>query len=315
MTHTVLASRETATGLFSERRELELFLDYNIWPGLRVALVEGVATVSLDHPPLNLMDGVLTPSLWGFIHQVRDDTEVRVIVFESADAEFFSAHGPTEYLTDPDTLIAAGVAAAAAAPHGVIPAGLNVLQAMMVELHRLPQITIGKLAGFARGGGNEFLMALDMRFASIGKSGQAQPEAHLAILPAGGGTVTLPRQVGRARALEVIIGGQLLDAELAERYGLVNRALPADELDTFVDTLARRMARVKPEVVAAIKATVDAVAPPVSHEAYALENAALYSLFNEELVEQAHKQLAAGLETREGERDLEGLLDDLANSM
>jgi len=284
-------------------------MDYNTWPGLKVEVTDGVATVTLDHPPLNLMDGVLTPSLWGFIHRVRDNADVRVIVFQSADPEFFSAHGPTAYLTDPDALPAASHAAIAAAPNAVIPDGLNVLQALIAEMYNLPQVTIGKIAGLARGAGNEFLMSLDMRFAAIGKSGQAQPEAHLAILPAGGGTVTMPGLLGRARALELLIGGQLIGAELADHYGLVNRALPAAELDAFVDSLARRMARVRPEVIAAIKANVNAVAPAISHEAYAIENASLYSLFNEELIEQAHKQLAAGLETREGERDLEGLLD------
>ncbi|MYV92281.1 enoyl-CoA hydratase-related protein, partial [Streptomyces sp. SID1034] len=69
-----------------------------------------------------------------------------------------------------------------------------------------------------------------------------------------GGTVHMARLLGRARALELILGGELVDAELAERYGLVNRAVPANEIDAFVDRLARRIARLRPEVVAAIKA-------------------------------------------------------------
>lgn len=286
-------------------------MDYNSWNGLKIAVSDGVATVTLDNPPLNLMDRVLVPSLWGFIHQVRDDVDVRVIIFQSADPEFFSAHGDTAYLTDPDALPAAVRAAIAAAPNAVIPDDVNLLHAMSEELRKLPQVTIAKIAGFARGAGNEFAMSLDLRFAAIGESGQAQPEAHLAILPGGGGTVLMPGLLGRGRALELLIGGQLLGAEMAERYGLVNRALPAAEIDAFVDSLARRMARVRPEVVAAIKATVDAVAPAVPHEAYAIENAALYSLFTPELIESAHRQLAAGVQTREGERDLEGLLDSL----
>jgi enoyl-CoA hydratase/carnithine racemase len=286
-------------------------MDHDIWNGLKVAMVGGVATVTLDHPPLNLMDGVLTSSLWGLVHRMRDDADVRVIVFDSADPDFFCAHGSTAYLTDPDALPAASRAALEASPDAVIPDGLNVLQALIAEMRNLPQVTIGKIRGLARGAGNEFLMSLDMRFAAIGESGQAQPEAHLAILPAGGGTVTMPGLLGRARALELIIGGQLIGAELAERYGLVNRALPAAELDSFVDALAQRMSRVRPEVVAAIKATVSAVAPPVPLQAYAIENAALESLFTPDLVEQAHRQLAAGLETRAGELDLEGLLDSM----
>nr|WP_269327184.1 enoyl-CoA hydratase/isomerase family protein [Kineosporia mesophila] len=278
---------------------------------MRVTVADGVATVTLDHPPLNLMDGVLLPSLRGFVHQVRDDADVRVIVFQSADPEFFSAHGDMAYVIDPDALPAATRAAVAAAPGAVIPEGLNILQAVAEEVRALPQVTIGKIAGYARGAGNEFLMALDLRFAAIGRSGQAQPESLLKILPGGGGTVNMTRLLGRARALELLVGGQLVGAEVAERYGLVNRALPADEIDAFVDTLARRMARVRPEVVAAIKATVDAVAPGIPHEAFAVENTSLYSLFTPDLVDLAHRQLAAGVQTREGERDLEGLIDSL----
>lgn len=284
-------------------------MNYDTWTGLKISVTDGVATVTLDHPPLNLMDGVLLPSLRGFIHQVREDADVRVIVFQSADPEFFSAHGDMAYLTDPDALPAATRAAIAAAPDAVIPDGLNILEAMSEEVRNLPQVTIGKIAGFARGAGNEFLMYLDLRFAAIGQSGQAQPESLLAILPGGGGTVNMTRLLGRPRALELLVGGQLVGAELAERYGLVNRALPAGELDAFVDSLARRMARVRPEVIAAIKATVNTVSPGIPHEAYALENASLYSLFSEDLVELAHKQPAAGVQTREGERDLEGLID------
>lgn len=286
-------------------------MDYNTRPGLVIKVSDHVATVTLDHPPLNLMDGVLLSSLRGFVHQVRTDADVRVVVFQSADPEFFSAHGDMAYVTDPEALPAATQAAIDAAPGAEVPDGLNILQAVSEEVRTLPQVTIGKLAGFARGAGNEFLMSLDLRFAAIGASGQAQPEAHLAIVPGGGGTVNLTRLVGRARALEIMVGGQLVGAEVAERYGLVNRALPADEIDAFVETLARRMAKVKPEVVAALKTIVDAAAPPAPHEAYAVENAALYSLFTEDMVEIAQRQLAAGVQTREGERDLEGLMDAL----
>ncbi|MET9224580.1 enoyl-CoA hydratase/isomerase family protein [Lentzea sp. NPDC003310] len=289
-------------------------MDYSSWAGLEITVDGGVAVVSLDHPPLNLMDGVLLPALRGFVHQVRTDAEVRVIVFQSADPEFFSAHGDMAYLTDPDALPAATRAAVEAAPGAVIPEGMNVLQALGVEVRDLPQVTIGKIAGFARGAGNEFLLSLDLRFAAIGRSGQAQPEASLAILPGGGGTVHLARLLGPARALELLVGGGLVGAEVAERYGLVNRALPADEIDSFVGDLARRMARVRPEVVAAIKATVRAAVPPPSAEPYVVENGFLYSLFTEDMVAGAHEQLAAGVQTREGERDLEGLLDRLATA-
>ncbi|BCJ50314.1 putative enoyl-CoA hydratase [Actinoplanes sp. NBRC 14428] len=286
-------------------------MSYDDLAGLRISVADGVATVTLDHPPLNLMDGVLLPSLRGFVDRVRHDTDVRVVVFDSADPEFFSAHGDMAYLTDPDALPAATAAAIAAAPDAPIPDGMNILEAMSDEVRTLPQITIGKIAGFARGAGNEFLMYLDLRFAAIGRSGQAQPEAAMQILPGGAGTVNMARLLGRPRALEILLGGELVGAELAERYGLVNRALPADELDAFVDRLARRIARLRPEVIAAVKNTVETITPKIPHHAYAVENAALFSLFTEDMVESAHRQLAAGVQTREGERDLERILDSL----
>ncbi|MFJ5294768.1 enoyl-CoA hydratase/isomerase family protein [Streptomyces sp. NPDC088348] len=285
--------------------------------GLRITVDNGVATLTLDHPPLNLMDGVLLPSLRGFVNRVRYDTGVRVVVFDRADPEFFSAHGDMAYLTDPEALpavtAAATAAAIAAAPDVPVPDGMNILEAVSDEVRSLPQVTIGKIAGFARGAGNEFLMYLDMRFAAIGRSGQAQPEAVMDILPGGGGTVNMARLLGRARAraLELLLGSELVDAELAERYGLVNRAVPANEIDAFVDRLARRIARLRPEVVAAIKATVETITPKIPHQAYAVENAALFSLFTDDMVASAHKQLAAGVQTREGERDLERILDTL----
>ncbi|WP_285790045.1 enoyl-CoA hydratase/isomerase family protein [Micromonospora sp. NBRC 101691] len=189
-----------------------------------------------------------------------------------------------------------------------VPDDINILEALSTGVRRLPQVTIGRIAGFARGAGNEFLMYLDMRFAAIGRSGQVQPEARMAILPAGGGTVQMARLLGRERALELLLGGELVGAELAERYGLVNRALPADEIDAFVDRLARRVARLRPEVVA-IRATTENITPTTPREAYAAENAALFPMFTEDMVESARRQLAAGVPTCESERDLEGLLD------
>ena len=284
-------------------------MHYDDLEGLKVEISEGVATVTLDHPPLNLMDGRLLPALRGFVYRVRDDDRVRVIVFQSADPEFFSAHGDMGYLTDPDALPAATRAAVAAAPGAEVPIGTNILQSLSEEIRTLPQVTIGKLAGFARGAGNEFLMYLDMRFAAIGGSGQSQTESLMGILPGGGGSLNLTRLVGRPRALELLLGGELVDAELAEKYGLVNRALPSDELDAFVDTLARRIGSLRPEVIAAIKATVGAVVPGLPHSAYAIEHSGLMATMGGEVTELAHALLGAGIQTREGERDHEGIVN------
>lgn len=286
--------------------------DYTDLDGLRVTISQGVATATLDHPPFNLMDGTLLASLRAFIARVRDDRDVRVIVFDSADPDFFSAHGDVGFLTDLEALPAALKAFADADPETEIPDDVNSLEALNLEVRSLPQVTIGKLAGLARGGGNEFLTYLDMRFAAIGASGQAQPETAQMILPGGGGTVNLPRLLGRARALEFILGGELLDAELAERYGLINRALPADEIDNFVVSLAERIARLRPEVVAAIKEVVEASVPSAPTEAYQLEGRAGMGIYIPEVTEFALKQLSVGVQSDRGvEKNLEETLRSL----
>ena len=91
----------------------------------------------------------------------------------------------------------------------------------------MPKATIAVIEGIARGGGSEFALAFDMRFAALGKARLAQPEVAIGIIPGGGGTQRLPRLVGRARALEVILGCEDIDAATAEAWGYVNRALPA----------------------------------------------------------------------------------------
>ncbi|MEA9985765.1 enoyl-CoA hydratase/isomerase family protein [Subtercola sp. RTI3] len=283
-------------------------MNYIDLSGLRVRIDQGVAYVTIDNPPLNLLDGILLPSLRRFVWAVREDIDVRVIVFESADPEFFIAHGDMRFITEPASVMAATDAVLAAAPDVPVPATLNMMAAVHEEIRALPQLTIGKIAGFARGGGNELLMALDMRFAAIGKSGQAQPEALMGIIPGGGGTQYMTALIGRARALELILGAELVDAELAEKYGLVNRALPASDLDSFVGELALRIASLRPGIIAAAKTAVGASRTPISVEGLSIENKASMSLFTSDSANLAQQQLRAGVQTREGERDLEGLL-------
>ncbi len=123
-----------------------------------------------------------------------------------------------------------------------IPEGLNPFQAFAEVLRAQPQITIVKLAGLARGGGAEFVAAADMAFGAEGRAGLAQCEAQMGIIPGGGATQYLSQRMPRGRVLEVILGADLYDAKTAERYGWLNRALPVDELDAFVATLAANIA-------------------------------------------------------------------------
>jgi enoyl-CoA hydratase/carnithine racemase len=279
---------------------------YADYQSLRITSNQGLATVTIAHPPLNVLDIPLITELMRFAATVRTDEQVRVIIFQSADDEFFLAHGDMQFITNP--------AAIATLMADAAPSALNPMQELHEQLRTLPQVTIAKIAGLARGGGNELLLALDMRFAAIGQTGLSQPEVQLGIIPGGGGTQYLTRLVGAPRALEAILGAALFDAELAERYGWINRALPATELDEFVETLARRITALPVGVAAAAKAAVQAAGLLPLQEGLAKENALMGELFQSPAAfERTSQALAAGAQTRASERDLEGLFDKLSN--
>lgn len=278
-------------------------MSYETYASLQVHTDAGVVWLTIDHPPLNLLDAPLMVELNDFAGRVREDAAIRVIVVQSADPEFFIAHGDMGFVDDPARFVALQLGDDDGLPR-------NPMTRLHERWRTLPQVTIAKLAGFARGGGSELAMALDMRFAAIGKGALAQPETLMGIIPGAGGTSYLPRLVGRARALEIVLGGELFDAQLAERYGWINRALPADALDGFVDTLARRIAALPPGVAAAGKAAVDAADSPLA-DAITTEEALLAQLFNETAADLSRTARAHGAQTRSGERDLEGLLNAL----
>jgi enoyl-CoA hydratase/carnithine racemase/SAM-dependent methyltransferase len=270
-------------------------VDYE-YDTLTVRLKEGVAFVAIHNPPINLLDTALVADLDRFNTDVRDDEAIRVIVFESADPEFFIAHGDMRLVADPDAL-----AQYAAGP------GVGLYQ----RYRSLPQITIGKVAGRVRGAGNEFLLTLDMRFAAIGHAWFGQPEVSLGIFPGGGGTQQLPRLMGRARALEVILGSDVFDAGTAERYGWINRALPPDDLDGYVDRLASRIASYPQAAVAGARKAIDAAAHPLE-DGLKAEGELLWPVFTSPAAAaRSTAALAAGAQTRDGELDLEGLLSQI----
>lgn len=196
---------------------------------IRVAQDRGVATVTINNPPVNVLDVALMSDIRRFLTAVHDDPRTRVVVFQSADPDFFIAHVDMQLIDEPHAFDDVVQAA---------PSGLNPFQALGEMIRAQPQLTIVKLEGLARGGGAEFVAAADMAFAAIGRAGLAQCEALMGIIPGGGATQYLAHRMTRGRALEVVLGADLVDALTAERYGWVNRALPADELDAFVRRLA-----------------------------------------------------------------------------
>ena len=205
-----------------------------------------VATVTLDHPPMNLLDLALMTDLERLGRELEADTETRAVVFQSANPDYFIAH--------------ADVALIQRLPSEVPPKSeeLSFFHQMVERYRTLPCATIAAIEGRARGGGSEFTLSLDMRFGAIGRCILSLPEVALGILPGGSGTQRLPRLIGRGRALEVILGCEDFDAQLAERYGWINRALPAPELRPFVYALAQRIASFPREAIVLAKRAVDA---------------------------------------------------------
>jgi enoyl-CoA hydratase/carnithine racemase len=270
--------------------------------GLRVDVDEGVAFVTLDHPPVNLLDATLIGSLWELAGELADDEAVRAVVVRSADHEFFIAHADL------------GLIQALPRDRRDRPENLEFIHAFMERWRTLPQVTIAQLEGRARGGGSEFALSLDLRFGAIGRAILGQPEVAVGILPGGSGSQRLPRLMGRGRALEVVLGCEDFDAELAERYGWINRALPADELGPFVERLARRIAAFPPQAVRLAKRAVDAAGGSL-HDGL-LDEAHYFNLTlaDPELDARMEGALALGAQTREGELDLPSIIDRAVRS-
>tara|TARA_R110002096_G_scaffold44469_5_gene119521 strand:+ start:1562 stop:2410 length:849 start_codon:yes stop_codon:yes gene_type:complete len=205
----------------------------------------GILTVTFDYPPVNIQGIPMLDDLNILAEKLEDDRSVKVVVFQSANPEIFVAHADTSFLKDMSTEAVSRD-----------DTELLYLQKVLQRISALPQATIAKIEGFARGGGHEFALACDMRFAARGKARFMQMEVGMGILPCGGGASRMARQVGLGRALEIVLGARDWDADEAERIGTVNRALNADEIGPYVDALAKRIALWPAESINAAKQAV-----------------------------------------------------------
>jgi enoyl-CoA hydratase/carnithine racemase len=176
----------------------------------------------------------------------------------------------------------------------------------------MPRVTIGQIAGRARGGGSEFLLSLDMRFGALGRAILAQPEVALGIIPGGSGTQRLPRLIGRGRALEVILGCDDVPAKLAAEWGWLNRALPPARLAPFVRRLAQRIASFPPDAIRLAKASVDAAELPTVQGLLEEAHCFNLSVATPEARLRMARFLDLGGQTRRIEMRLEKLLPRLA---
>ncbi|MEM6551149.1 MAG: enoyl-CoA hydratase/isomerase family protein [Planctomycetota bacterium] len=204
-----------------------------------------ILTVTFDFPPVNVQGQEMLADLNGLAMRLERDRTTKVVIFQSAHPEIWVCHYDTNLLKDMSTEKVSRE-----------EAQLLDLQSVCERISKLPQATIAKLEGFARGGGHELALALDMRFAVRGKFKFMQMEVGMGILPCGGGASRMARQTGLGRALEIILSARDFDADEAEAYGTINKALNADEIDDYVNTLAQRIAQFPAESINACKQAV-----------------------------------------------------------
>jgi enoyl-CoA hydratase/carnithine racemase len=196
---------------------------------------------------MNLLGPELVRDLVSLIQQAEADDALRVLVFKSADSDYFISHVDVTRINE---------YRAEAAKLGGEPS----IALMFRHLSASRVVTIAQIESRVRGAGSEFVLACDMRFAARESAIFGQPETAFGLIPGGGAIQHLTRLMGRARALEVMLSAEDYDAELAERYGWINRALPAEKLDDFVGSLAHRIAGFPRGGHAAVKDRVNAIA-------------------------------------------------------
>jgi enoyl-CoA hydratase/carnithine racemase len=217
----------------------------NFIPRLLIKKINpGYWRVTIDNPPLNLMDPELFASFRLLLDKMNADPDVKVIVIESGNPDHFIAHLDSPRVNEvPD-----------------IPGAANIVTEwpnLMLGFANSPVVTIAMIRERVRGIGQEFVLALDMRFASIERSVFGQSEVGFGIVPGGGALEWMPRLIGRSRTLELAIGGDSINAETAEKYGLINRALPDHQLEAFVQNLALRIAGFSKAAIADNKSLIN----------------------------------------------------------
>lgn len=210
--------------------------------------------VTFDNPPYNIFGPETIPQMEKVVSQIETDPNLRVVVFDSAVPGFFLTHyNFTPPLSDSTSL-----------PSG--KTGLHPLPDMLVRISKAPVVSIAMIRGRATGVGSELALASDMRFASREKAILSQWEVGAGLVPGGGPMARLPRLMGRGRALEVLLGADDIDGDLAEEYGYVNRSFPDARLDDFVDKLATRISGFDRQAIADTKRLVDYASLPSDPE-------------------------------------------------
>ena len=242
--------------------------------------------VTFNHPPVNIFGPKTIPQLNEVITAIETDKELKVVVLDSAIDGFFMTHYDFLAKLEETTSLPPG------------PTGLQPLPDMLVRLSRAPVVSIASIRGRATGVGSELALACDMRFASREKAILSHFEVGAGIVPGGGPMARLPRLMGRGRALEVLLGADDIPGDLAERYGYVNRSFPDNDLDTFVDSLVKRIASFDKQAISETKRFVDVASLPPDYEIAPEWDVCLASIMRPAAQERIKKLMDQGFHQR-----------------
>jgi enoyl-CoA hydratase/carnithine racemase len=259
-----------------------------------------VLFAAIAAPPMNLLGPELVRDLVALIQDAEADDTVRVLVFTSADPDYFISHVDLNRIAE----------------YRAEAAKLTGEASIALLFHHLSAsrlVTIAQIEGRVRAAGSEFVLACDMRFAARESAIFSQFEPAFGLLPGGGAAQHLARLMGRARALEVMLSAQDYDAELAERYGWVNRAVPADELDDFVRSLAHRIAGFPATGHIAVKERVNAIALAPAEDFRRDSELFGQAVRTPEVQSRIGAAMNRGLQTRDAEMVLARILTDSAD--
>lgn len=272
--------------------------EQSVFETLTVTKDGGVLFVEMKAPPINLLGPELISVLATLIQEAEADSSIKVIVFKSGDPDFFISHVDVTRIKENRE---------AATKLGDEPS----IGLMLRRLSTSRLVSIAQIEGRVGGVGSEFILACDMRFAARGSAIFNQFEPSFGVIPGAGGAQHLVRLMGRGRALEVMLSADDYDADLAERYGWINRALSADEIDDFVGALARRIAKFPIAGQVVVKERVNEVALPSREDLRRDSDLFLQGVRTNEFQERTQKAMEQGFQTREAEMKLAELVASL----
>ena len=220
---------------------------------LTVDKTSGYWRVTFSNPPINAIDDRTYDEFYDLVLEIESDPGLKVVTFESADPDFFIAHYST---AEPRSRFG-------------IPPWIDAA----TRLAQSSVLSIALIRGRVRGGGSEFTLACDVRFASRERAIFGQPEVGTGLIPGGSALQRLPLLMGRSRALEVVLGADDYDADAAERYGWINRAIPEAEFDAFVANYVRRILSFYKHALSTCKASINQFGLPDKTELQTTQDA------------------------------------------